>query len=102
VLRWWALLGRLGQGEPPGGYIVILDHTDCGIRRLGAHPEQLAAFFEIPVPELDSKFADDPCAVVRLDIGITRAAIPPSLRVSGMVYDVHTGLVQVVEPATTD
>src|SRR5262249_9419638 len=48
ALRSWALLGRLGQGQPPGGHLVILHHTDCGITRLADYPEQLAAFFEIP------------------------------------------------------
>src|SRR6267154_492825 len=34
TLRSWALLGRLGQGRPPtGAHMVILHHTDCGIRR---------------------------------------------------------------------
>jgi carbonic anhydrase len=102
VLRSWALLGRLGRGEPPAGRLVILHHTDCGIRRLAEYPEQLAAFFEIPVSELDSKSVDDPYAAVRLDVGIARATLPPSLLVTGMVYDVHTGLVNVVDPATTE
>src|SRR6516165_7376704 len=45
VLRSWALLGRLGAGQPPsGGHLAILHHTDCGIRRLASYPEQLAAF----------------------------------------------------------
>jgi carbonic anhydrase len=49
ALRSWALLGRLGQGQPPrSGNLVILHHTDCGITRLTDYPEQLAAFFEIP------------------------------------------------------
>jgi carbonic anhydrase len=53
ALRSWALLGRLGQGQPPGGHLVILHHTDCGIRRLAAFPEQLAAFFDgLAVPGL--------------------------------------------------
>jgi carbonic anhydrase len=102
VLRSWALLGRLGRGELPGGRLVILHHTDCGIRRLAGYPDQLAAFFEIPVSELDSKFADDPYAAVRLDVGVARAALPPSIWVTGMVYDVHTGLVKVIDPATTE
>jgi carbonic anhydrase len=34
TLREWALLGRLGQGQPPSGHLVILHHTDCGILRL--------------------------------------------------------------------
>ncbi len=43
TLRSWALLGRLGRGQPPtGAHMVILHHTDCGIRRLADYPEQLA------------------------------------------------------------
>jgi carbonic anhydrase len=101
ALRAWALLGRLGQGGPPGGQLVILHHTDCGIRRLADFPEQLAAWFEIPVAELESKAIHDPYASVRVDVGIARLALPPSLPVTGMVYDVDTGLIEVVDPPTT-
>jgi len=94
-------LGRLGQGQPPrSGHLVILHHTDCGITRLAAFPEQLAAFFEIPAAELDSKAVRDPYAAVRLDVAIARRALPPGRLVSGVVYDVATGLIEVVDPAT--
>ena len=102
VLRSWALLGSLGQGASPGGHMVIMHHTDCGIRRLAEYPELLAAFLEIPASELGSKFVDDPYAAVRLDVGIARAALPPSVGVSGMVYDVLTGLVKVVDPTPAE
>ena len=102
ALRSWALLGRLGQGQPRGGHLVILHHTDCGIRRLAAFPEQLAAFFEIPAGELDSKVVDDPYAAVRVDTAIARLALPPGRLVSGLVYDVSTGLIKIVEPATPE
>src|SRR5690242_16548898 len=62
VLRSWALLGRLGRGGPAGGHLVILHHTDCGITRLAAYPEELAAFFEIPAEELAGKAVADPYA----------------------------------------
>ena len=43
ALRSWALLGRLGAGQPAsGGHLAILHHTDCGVRRLASYPEQLA------------------------------------------------------------
>jgi carbonic anhydrase len=100
TLRSWALLGRLSQGQPPSGHLVILHHTDCGIRRLAGYPEQLAAFFEIPAGELDSKAIDDPYAAVRVDTAIARHALPPSRRVSGLVYDVDTGLIEIVDAAT--
>ena len=100
VLRSWALLGRLSQGQPPGGHLVILQHTDCGITRLAAFPDQLAAFFEIPPDELGGKAVADPYAAVRVDSAIARHALPPGRLVSGLVYDVGTGLIQIVDPAT--
>jgi carbonic anhydrase len=100
VLRSWALLGRLSQGRPPGGHLVILHHTDCGITHLAAYPEQLAAFFEIPASELDSKAVTDPYAAVRVDTAIARQMLPPGRLVSGLVYDVRTGLIQIADPAT--
>ena len=99
ALRSWALLGRLGQGRPPGGHLVILQHTDCGITRLAGYPEQLAAFFEIPAGELAAKAVADPYAAVRVDAAIARQALPPGRLVSGLVYDVGTGLIEIVDPA---
>jgi carbonic anhydrase len=101
ALRSWALLGRLGAGQSPGaGHLAILHHTDCGIRRLATYPEQLAAFFEIPVADLDSKAVEDPYAAVRIDVDIARHRLPTDLLVSGLVYDVDTGLIDVVVPAS--
>ena len=102
ALREWALLGRLGQGRPPGGHLVILHHTDCGITRLADYPEQLAEFFEIPADKLESKAVADPYAAVRVDAAIARHALPPSRPVSGLVYDVSTGLVEIVDPAARE
>ena len=77
TLRSWALLGRLGQGQPlRSGHLVILHHTDCGILRLTDYPEQLAAFFEIPADELESKAVADPYAAVRVDTAIARRTLP--------------------------
>jgi carbonic anhydrase len=100
ALREWALLGRLGQGRPPGGHLVILHHTDCGITRLAQYPDQLAAFFEIRADELKGKAVADPYAAVRVDAAIARHALPPGRLVSGLVYDAGTGLIEIVDPAT--
>jgi carbonic anhydrase len=103
VLRSWRLLARLGQGNPHAApetgrpQLAILHHTDCGIRRLAAFPEQLAEFFEIPVADLDAKAIDDPHAAVRIDVEIAQRALP-GLAVSGLVYDTETGLIEVVVP----
>jgi carbonic anhydrase len=99
--RSWALLGRLGGGQSPsGGHLAILHHTDCAVRRVASYREQLAAFFEIPVADLCSKVVEDPYASVRVDIARHRLA--PDLLVSSLVYDVGTGLIEVVVPATTE
>jgi carbonic anhydrase len=99
TLRSWTLLGRLGQGQPPAGTMVILHHTDCGIRRLADYPEQLAEYFEIPVADLAGKSVGDPYAAVRIDVDIARRTLPPTILVSGLVYDVNTGLIEIVRPA---
>src|SRR5260221_7690695 len=79
ALRSWALLGRLGQGQPPrSGHLVILHHTDCGIIRLVDYPGQLAAFFEIPADELESKAGADPYAAVRVDAAIRPPTLAPN------------------------
>jgi carbonic anhydrase len=102
VLRSWALLSKLGAPGAPGAsegarpHTVILHHTDCGILRLAAFPDELAEFFEIPVSDLAAKAVSDPHTAVRLDVDIARAASPPSMLISGLVYDVDTGLVEVV------
>ena len=106
VLRSWRLLAKLGQqeggGQPGGGppHLVVLHHTDCGIKRLADHPEMLAEFFEIPVSDLDAKAVSDPYAAVRIDVDIVARSLPAALLVSGLVYDTDTGLVEVVVPPT--
>ena len=93
----------LGAGQPAsGGHLAILHHTDCGIRRLHSYPEQLASFFEIPVTDLGSKAVEDPYASVKIDVDMARHRLPPDLLISGLVYDVDTGLIEVVVAATTE
>jgi carbonic anhydrase len=104
VLRSWGLLAKLGPSNrddaPTSGppHLTILHHTDCGIKRLTAFPEQLAEFFEIPVADLDTKEIDDPRAAVRIDVEIARRSLPGGRVISGLVYDTETGLIEVVVP----
>jgi carbonic anhydrase len=108
VLRSWGLLAKLGQSHPENAakagppHLAILHHTDCGIKRLAAFPEQLAEFFEIPVADLDTKAVHDPQAAVRIDVEIARRTLPSGLVISGLVYDTETGLIEVVVPPGTE
>ena len=106
LLEQLALLGRIGEvaGEIPGGggefHIVILHHTDCGITRLAGDPAMLSRYFQIQERELKTKAVTDPRAAVAVDIALLRAvpAWPGEWLISGLVYDVATGLVDIVVP----
>ena len=107
VLEQLGLLGRIGEvaGEIPGGggefHLIVLHHTDCGITRLVGNPAMLAHYFQIPEAELKMKAVTDPRAAVAADVASLRAipALPSQWLISGLVYDVATGLVEVVVPA---
>ena len=107
LLQQLGLLGRIGEVEQavPGGggefHLVVLHHTDCGITRLAGNPEMLAGYFEVPEAELAEKAIDDPTAAVATDVAILRAipALPARWIISGLVYDVATGIVRVIVPA---
>ncbi len=90
----------IGAAEEPFE-LVLLQHTDCGIRHFTG-PESrdgLAAFLGCAADELDGKCLTDPHAAVRVDIDALAAnpLIPGDLSVSGMVFDVDTGAVSLVE-----
>ena len=100
------MLRRIGQvaGELPGGggefHLIVLQHTDCGITRLTGDPAMLAHYFQIQEGELKTKAVTDPRAAVAGDVAALRAipALPRAWLISGLVYDVATGLVDVVVP----
>ena len=102
LLEQLGLLGRIGEvaGEIPGGggefHIIVLQHTDCGITRLADDTEILARYFQIPEGELKTKAVTDPRAAVAYDVALLRAipALPSKWLVSGLFYDVATGLVE--------
>jgi carbonic anhydrase len=106
LLEELGLLGRIGEvaGEIPGGggefHIIVLQHTDCGITRLVGDPAKLAHYFQIQEGELKTKAVPDPRAAVAFDVAALRAipALPGSWLISGLVYDVATGLVEIVVP----
>lgn len=106
LLEQLGLLGRIGEvaGQIPGGggefHLIVLQHTDCGITRLTGDPDKLARYFQIQQGELKAKAVTEPHAAVAIDVAALRAipALPAAWLISGLVYDVTTGLVEVVVP----
>lgn len=107
LLAQLGMLGQIGQvaGKVPGGggefNIVVLQHTDCGITRLADESAMLAQYFQVEESELKSKAVRDPRAAVAADVAALRATpgLPGDWLLSGLVYDVSTGLVEIVMPA---
>lgn len=108
LLEQLGMLGRIGQvaGENPGGggefHLIVLQHTDCGITRLPGDPAMLAHYFQIPEVEIKTKAVSDPRAAVAVDVALLKTipALPGAWIISGLVYDVATGVVEVVVPPT--
>ncbi len=106
-LEQLSLLGRIGAvaGEIPGGggefHLIVLQHTDCGITRLPGDPAMLAHYFHINEKDLKAKAVMDPREAVAIDVASLRAipALPDEWLISGLVYDVATGQVEIVVPA---
>jgi carbonic anhydrase len=106
LLEQLGLLGRIGQvaGEIIGGggefHLVVLHHTDCGITRLAGDPAMLMRYFQIQEGELKGKAVTDPRAAVAVDVALLRTvfALPGEWLISGLVYDVATGLVEIILP----
>ena len=106
LLEQLGLLGRIGEvaGEAPGGggefHLIVLQHTDCGITRLAGDPAKLAHYFQVQELDLKAKAVTDPRAAVAVDVALLRTipALPGKWLISGLVYDVATGLVEIVVP----
>ncbi|GLV54239.1 carbonic anhydrase [Dictyobacter sp. S3.2.2.5] len=86
------------QGATPGkGNLIIMHHTDCGITRLAGKPDLLAHYFEIDQAELGAKAVTDPRTAVAIDVAAFKAnPLPGEWAVSGLVYNVTTGLIEAV------
>ena len=68
---------------------------------LAPFPELLAEYFEVPLLELETKSVSDPVGSVRVDVDVILQAIHgTAFLISGLVYDVDTGLVETVVPPT--
>jgi carbonic anhydrase len=106
TLRTMAMLGKVGAANAsthrPGDWnLVILHHTDCGMTDLAPFPDLLSEYFEVPASELDAKSITNPVGSVRADVGVILQTLHgTAFLVSGLVYDVDTGLVEIVVPPT--
>ena len=102
TLQMMATLRAIAQAEGaapgPGFNLIVLQHTDCGITRLGGQPELLAATFGIDQADLPAKAVSDPRAAVAVDVAAIKnnPLLPAGFIVSGLVYDVLTGLIETV------
>lgn len=90
----------MDKNSSPRFHLIVLQHTDCGITRLASNTALMADYFGIPPTELPAKAILDPRAAVAVDVAALRtfAGLPPTLLVSGLVYDTETGLVDIVVP----
>jgi carbonic anhydrase len=112
TLQTMAMLRLVASADPggppgPGWHLILLHHTDCGIKRLTGYPDLLAEHFGIEISELNSKHVSDPSASVKTDVAALKAnpLLPAELLVSGLLYDVKTGLTEQVvgpEPLRTE
>ena len=68
--------------------------------RLAGDSAMLAQYFQIPESEVETKTVLDPRSAIAMDVATLRAitALPASWMISGVNYDVTTGLAEVVVP----
>jgi len=89
--------GRVG----PASSLIVLHHTDCGINHCYHRvPGLLARHMGVPAERIDDLAVTDPYRAVAIDVETLRAdsRVPGGYMVSGLVYDVATGEVDVVVP----
>jgi carbonic anhydrase len=92
---------NIGVTIGPGWNLIVLHHTDCGITPCLHHaPELLAKNLGVTVEGLYDLAISDPYKAVAIDIAALKAnpQLPPGMMVTGLVYDVATGLVDTVVP----
>jgi carbonic anhydrase len=104
TMRTIALLGAIARteaGEPQGDWaLLVVHHTDCGITRILDQQEALAGELGITLDQLDTDELRDPRRTLVADVATLQANpfLPENLAIAGLLYDVHTGLVEMVVP----
>lgn len=101
-----AILGTVskvgGAAVGQGWNLIVLHHTQCGISGCYHHaPELLARHMGVATDELAALEIDDPYKAVAIDVAALKANpnLPGAFTVTGLVYDVTTGLIETVVPA---
>ncbi|MCX6471841.1 carbonic anhydrase [Williamsia herbipolensis] len=81
-----------------GWQLIVLQHTNCGITRIADDTPALASFFGVAEDHVADTYVADPRAAVARDMELLKAEtrLGAGIAVSGMVYDVETGLVETV------
>jgi carbonic anhydrase len=90
-----------GREIGAGWSLIVLHHTDCGIVPCFHHaPGLLAKYMGLEASQLAALAIDDPYEAVVIDVAALKAnpQLPGGFMVSGVVYDVATGRVEVVVP----
>ena len=107
VIKNVAFVGQLaGRSvlEGPLFEVAVIHHTECGSGALldDGFRHRYAELVGADDSALRELAIVDPAATVARDVGLltSAAAISPRISVSGHVYDVATGLIETVIPAT--
>jgi carbonic anhydrase len=101
-LAWISYLHEVKTPDAPWFDVGVIHHTDCG-SGLMADAELRAAFVDRGFDDatLRATAVVDPARTVSVDVQriVDAPTISDRIRVSGFVYDVHTGLLTDVAPA---
>jgi carbonic anhydrase len=86
----------------PGWNLIVLHHNDCGITCLAHSPELLAKYSGVAPADLDALAIADPHKAVAVDVAALKAnpLLPGGFLVTGLVYDVTTGRIEIVVPTS--
>ncbi|MDB6155471.1 MAG: carbonic anhydrase [Chthoniobacteraceae bacterium] len=89
-----------GREIGPGWNLIVLHHNDCGIGCLAHSPELLAKHFGVATADLEALAIADPRKAVAVDVAALKAnpLLPRGFLVTGLVYDVTTGRIEIVVP----
>ncbi len=94
---------KVSGGEIGLGWnLIVLHHNDCGITCLAHSPELLAKYFGVAPADLDALAIANPHKAVAVDVAALKAnpLLPGGFLVTGLVYDVTTGRIEIVVPTS--